>query len=255
MDSITEMDMTQLHAKIDQLTAQVQAQQAKIELLVPKNNGYQQLDAKFDAVIAYVDAQHRRQAEMDELKNDVLPIANHMIKLSIDELAEISSDFQLEDMFFLVKRLLRDVNLLTDLLGRMEGAVELFDEVQVIGNQAFHQAVLELDRMEREGYFNFARSGYKVIQRIVEEFDEDDVNALGDNIVTILTTVKNLTQPEIMDLTNNALSAFNEDPVPDGNVSVFQLLREMSDPKVRRGLARMLNMVKVLADQPATSNN
>lgn len=255
MDASSDMDMTQLHTKIDQLTAQVQAQQTQIELLVPKDNGYQQLDDKLDAVIAYVDEQHRRQAEMDEFKNDVLPIANHMVKLSIDELAEIGSDFQLEDMFFLVKRLLRDVNLLTDLLGRMEGAVELFDEVQVIGNQAFHQAVLELDRMEREGYFNFARSGYQVIQRIVEEFDEDDVSALGDNIVTILTTVKNLTQPEIMDLTNNALSAFNEEPVPDGNVSVFQLLREMSDPKVRRGMARLLNMVKVLADQPAASKN
>ena len=255
MDVNSDMDMTQLHTKIDQLTAQVQAQQAQIELLVPKDNGYQQLDDKLGAVIAYVDEQHRRQAEMDEFKNDVLPIANHMVKLSIDELAEIGSDFQLEDMFFLIKRLLRDVNLLTDLLGRMEGAVELFDEVQVIGNQAFHQAVLELDRMEREGYFNFARSGYKIIQRIVEEFDEEDVNALGDNIVTILTTVKNLTQPEIMDLTNNALSAFNEEPVPDGNVSILRLLREMSDPKVRRGMARLMNMVKVLADQPAAPNN
>ena len=255
MDASTEMDMPQLHTKIDQLTAQVQAQQAQIELLVPKNNGYQQLDTKLDAVIAYVDDQRRRQADMDEFKNDVLPIANHMVKLSIDELAEIGSDFQLEDMFFLVKRLLRDVNLLTDLLGRMESAVELFDEVQVIGNQAFHQAVLELDRMEREGYFNFARGGWQIIQRIVEEFDEDDVNALGDNIVAILTTVKNLTQPEIMDLTNNALSAFNEEPVPDGNVSVFQLLRDMSDPKVRRGMARLMNMVKVLADQPAPPKN
>ncbi len=255
MEASINMDMTQLHAKIDQLTAQVQSQQTQIDMLVPKNNGYQRLDDKLDSVISYVDDQRRRQAEMDEFKNDVLPIANHMVKLSIDELAEIGSDFQLEDMFFLVKRLLRDVNLLTDLLSRMESAVELFDEVQIIGNQAFHQAVLELDRMEREGYFNFARSGYKIIQRIVEEFDEDDVNALGDNIVTILTTVKNLTQPEIMDLTNNALSAFNEEPVPDGNVSVLRLLREMSDPKVRRGMARLMNMVKVLADQPAATNN
>jgi uncharacterized protein YjgD (DUF1641 family) len=255
MGASSDMDMTQLHTKIDELTAQVQAQQTQIELLLPNNNGYQRLDDKLDSIISYVDDQRRRQAEMDEFKNDVLPIANHMVKLSIDELAEIGSDFQLEDMFFLVKRLLRDVNLLTDLLGRMESTVELFDEVQVIGNQAFHQAVLELDRMEREGYFNFARSGYKIIQRIVEEFDEEDVNALGDNIVTILTTVKNLTQPEIMDLTNNALSAFNEEPVPDGNVSVLQLLREMSDPKVRRGMARLMNMVKVLADQPAAPNN
>ena len=44
--------------------------------------------------------------------------------------------------------------------------------------------------MEREGYFAFARGGWRIVERIVTEFSEDDVNALGDNIVTILNTVK-----------------------------------------------------------------
>jgi uncharacterized protein YjgD (DUF1641 family) len=109
--------------------------------------------------------------------------------------------------------------------------------------------------MEREGYFNFARGSWRIVERIVNEFDEEDVNALGDNIVTILTTVKNLTQPEIMEMTNNALSAFQEEPLPEGDVSIFQLLRDLSDPQVRRGMSRLMNMVKVLADQPGPSKN
>lgn len=250
-----DSDVALLHEKIDLLTAQVQAQQAQLARLGNGSNGNPSLDGKIDALVGYVEEQRQRQREMEELKNDVIPIANHMVKLSIDELAEIGSEFQLEDLLFLVKRLLRDVNLLVGLLDRLESTVELVDEVQVLGNQAFHQAVLQLDRMEREGYFTFARGSWHIVERIVNEFDEEDVNALGDNIVTILTTVKNLTQPEIMELTNNALSAFREEPLPEGDVSIFQLLRDLSDPQVRRGMARLMNMVKVLADQPGPSKN
>jgi len=70
-----------------------------------------------------------------------------------------------------------------------------------------------------------------------------------------INTVKNLTQPEIMSLTNNALKAFQEEPVTDKNISMLALLRDLSDPQVRRGLARLLNLVKVIADQPENQNN
>jgi uncharacterized protein YjgD (DUF1641 family) len=106
--------------------------------------------------------------------------------------------------------------------------------------------------MEREGYFTFARGGWRIVEKIVTEFDEEDVNALGDNIVTIIRTVRNLTQPEIMNMTNEALSAIQQTPVSEQNVSMLALLREMSDPKVRKGLARVLTIVKTLADQPPT---
>jgi uncharacterized protein YjgD (DUF1641 family) len=89
----------------------------------------------------------------------------------------------------------------------------------------------------------------------VTEFNEDDVNALGDNIVTILNTVKSLTQPQIMALTNNALQAIQEEPTPEGDVSAWALLRDLRDPKVRKGMARLLNMLKVLAEQPEVGKN
>jgi uncharacterized protein YjgD (DUF1641 family) len=110
--------------------------------------------------------------------------------------------------------------------------------------------VSDLDRLEREGYFAFARGGWYILERIVEEFSEEDVRALGDNIVTILTTVRNMTQPDVLALANNAVSAIQPED-GTGDVSTLQLLRELRDPKVRRGMARLLNIVKSLADEPS----
>jgi uncharacterized protein YjgD (DUF1641 family) len=243
-----DSDLALLHEKIDALTATVEAQRQRLEILESSANG--QLMAKLDYLVAQAQAQQRFQDEMEELKRDLIPIANHMIKLTIDELAEVGSEFQAEDLLFMLKRLLRDTRLIVDGLDRLESMAELFDETQRLSKQVFNQAVMKLDHLEREGYFTFARGGWRIAERIVSEFGEEDINALGDNIVTILRTVRNLTQPEIMALTNNALGALQSDLPEDGNPSLWTLLRDLSDPKVRRGLSRLLNMVKVLADQP-----
>jgi uncharacterized protein YjgD (DUF1641 family) len=246
-------DLALLHEKIDYLTTQVDAQKQRLEAIEIQTNGG--LYEKIDTLSQHFEAQQHRQEEWNELKGDLIPIANHMIKLSVEELAEIGSDFQSEDLLFLVKRLLRDTHLLVGLLERVESTVDLVDEAQLITQQVFNEAVMTLDRLEREGLFTFARGGWKIMEKIVTEFSEEDVQALGDNVVTILRTVRNLTQPEIMNLTNNALSAIQEQPSVEDDVSMWSLMKDLSDPKTRRGLARLLTIVQVLADQPEQNKN
>ncbi len=246
-------ELIALSEKVDLLSRQLASQQ---ELLLNSPNGTEltALNVKLDRVLGHLDEQKQRQQDQQELKEDLLPIANHMIKLTIDELAEIGTEFQLEDLLFLVKRLLRDTHMLVGMLDRLQSTVELLDETKLLGTQVFNQAVLQLDDMERKGYFRFAKEGAAILENIIAEFDEEDVKALGENIVSILRTVRNLTQPEIMNLTNNALDAIRVDPIPDEVPSALGLVREMSDPQVRRGFARLLNLVKSLADQPIPTN-
>jgi uncharacterized protein YjgD (DUF1641 family) len=212
------------------------------------------LHQKIDYLTEQLDEQRRRQREFDELKEDMIPIANHMMKLTIDELAEIGSDFQAEDFIFLMKRLLRNTHSFIRLMDYLEAGIGFSEEVSLLGTQMFNNLVATLDRLEHEGYFAFLNEGWNIVERIVTEFSEEDVKALGDNIVTILGTVRTMTQPEILNLANNAINAIEATPVEDKDISTLDLLRELSDPQVRRGMARMLNIVKALADEPGANN-
>ena len=129
------------------------------------------------------------------------------------------------------------------------------DEVELLGKQVFSTAVERLDQMERDGYFGFAREGWGILERVVTEFSDEDVKALGENVVTILTTVRNMTQPEIMAMANNAVGAIQEVPPETKTPSMLSLLRELSNPKTRRGMARMINLLQVLDEQPGNSKS
>ncbi len=250
-----DTEVALLNQKIDLLTEQLAAQRQQIDRLEANSNSTTDICHKMDAILDQQEAQRQRSLALDELKNDLIPIGNQMVKLTIDELAEIGSDFQLEDLLFLVKRLLRDTKLLSDLLDKMESTVELVGDVQTIGNQAFNQSVLLLDRLEREGYFTFARSSWRILEKIVTEFDEQDVNALGDNIVLILNTIKSMTQPEIMNFVHNTLLVAEKEVEKPVDISYAGLLRQMRDPSVRRGLALTMRVLQVVGSQPEGNGN
>jgi len=183
------------------------------------------LHQKLDYLTEQLEAQRQQQEGMNELMHDAVPVVNHMIKLSIDELAEIGTDFQLEDLTFLLKRVLRDTRMLVGLLDQVEAVAELAEEGQVMGKRIFHQVTMELDRLEREGYFGMARAGMGVADRLVHEYKAEDLEAAGNRMVDALT-----------------------EDVPE-KVSFIALLRAMGDPKVRRGLYRSMNLLKAIGDQ------
>jgi len=216
------------------------------------NQELAELNAKVDRLTEILEAQEKRQQALEELKNDMIPMVNHGIKLTIDELAEIGNDFKLEDLFYLMKRMLRNTALINRMMDQAEAMSSLLNEVELLGPQVMHSTIQTLDRLEREGYFRFAQGGMYIADQVVREFDEEDVRALGDNIVTILKTVRHMTQPEIMSMADKAIGAM-EAPVEEAP-STLQLLRDLSDPKVRRGIARTLNMLKSLADETPENN-
>jgi uncharacterized protein YjgD (DUF1641 family) len=197
------------------------------------------LHQKVDSLMVYMAEQERRQQGFEELKNDMIPIANHMIKLTIDELAEIGTEFRSEDLFFLVKRLLRNTNVLIKMTDTLESAMGFADEASILGKQIFNQAVLQLDEMEQKGYFRFGSEGIKILDTIISEFGEDGLQELGENVLPLLEMAREMT------------TTLTEAPGDEKAPSALSLLRQMNDPQVRHGLAKMLKVLKSLAPEPA----
>ena len=187
-----------------------------------------QMNDKLDTLIVFMEEQQKRQRAMEELRDDMVPIANQLIKITIDELAEIGTEFRGEDLLFLLKRLLRNTHLLIKMVDQLEAVMGFADEGRLLGKQVFNTMVEKLDELEHKGYFQLAGEGAQVVDRLVEEIEPADVKALGDTMVQSLRSLR--------------------EPAPEKAPSLFTLLKEMNDPQMRIGLSRMLNVMKSLAN-------
>ena len=83
----------------------------------------------------HAEIQQRRNQDFDELKGDLIPIGNQLIQITIDELAEIGTEFELEDLLYLLKRVLRNTQLILAMMDRFEALMGIADEVELLGKQ------------------------------------------------------------------------------------------------------------------------
>ena len=128
----------------------------------------------------------------------------------------------------------------------LEPLRDLAAEIGVLSGPAMDAVTGRIHDWDERGYLGFARSGGRVVERIVASFDEEDVEALGDNVVLMLETLRDLTQPEILQLLRQTAGSVSHLDAPAGGPppSTFALLKELRDPEVRRGLARMLELLR-----------
>jgi uncharacterized protein YjgD (DUF1641 family) len=213
-----------------------------------------ELNHKIDALteqMAYLTEearqQKRRRHEWDELKSDLTPIASDVFRLSVEQLDEVESYVQLEDVLRLLKRLMRNTRNLEQMLDQLESFTALWQDINPLTQDAFLTLMGQLDAMERKGYFVFLRGGLDILDQVVTSFSEDDVRQLGDNIVLILQTVKEMTQPDIMQMMQNTASVIREEDA-NGSVSMLSILRQLNDPAVKKGLAKTLTVLKAVSD-------
>jgi uncharacterized protein YjgD (DUF1641 family) len=189
--------------------------------------------------------QRMRRQSWDELRADLAPIADEALALLNRELEEVQDFVRPEDLLRLLRTALRNTSRLEDLFGRFESTMDFVDDAGSLTEQAFLKLLTALEAMEQRGYFGFASSGVGVLDRIVTSFTTEDVDQLGDNIVLILNTVKDMTQPEVMRMLQRTARAMDEevDEVP----KLRHLLKQMRDPEVKRGLARLMRVMRSIS--------
>jgi uncharacterized protein YjgD (DUF1641 family) len=142
----------------------------------------------------------------------------------------------------------RQVQLLVDDAEERRANRQMFSDLAAdlnpIASQGMGSITKAMTEAERRGYLEFARSGAGVVDRIVTSFTEDDIEALGDNVVLILETVKEMTQPELMQMMRSTLHSVQETEESVDPPNLLALLRQLREPEVRRGLARMISLLR-----------
>ena len=90
---------------------------------------------------------------VNELKEDLTPLANQAVQLVIKELEDVESSFQLEDLLNLTKRMLRSVRNFTFALDQMENIVDFITTLEPLLKSSVPQMINYLDDLEQKGVF------------------------------------------------------------------------------------------------------
>jgi len=206
------------------------------------------ISQKLDTLLGYMHEQKLKAAAMDDLVADLSIVGKDIYDTAVAELDSHSVEIDPEQLKKLTVKLLRNIPTFIRILDTMESLTDLARDAGPMVNEMIIDFTKKLHELEGRGYFSFFRETGKVADNVITHFTAEDVGQLAENIVTILNTIKNLTQPEVLRGINNAVKVFNSmemEKIPE--FSYWQLMKEMRSPEMRQGVTFMVMFMKNMA--------
>lgn len=207
-----------------------------------------EMNKKLDFIIEEIELQRKHRQEIEDLKDDLMRVGKDVYSTTVEELEGVADNLKTGDIVHLGKKLLINVNNITRMFEQLESLNDLVKDFGPISRELSIDMMAKLDEFDRKGYFGFAKELGQALDNIVDSFSVEDAKALSDNIVTILNTVKNLTQPDMLNSVNNAVNVYKYlDMEIEDDISLLQLLKEMKSPETKRAVTFGLRFLKKLS--------
>lgn len=216
------------------------------------NNNIQQqindINRKLDIVLEEVMAQKQTRQSLEDLTADLSIVGKDVFKSAVTELDNAGIEIDGEALKMLGFKLIRNIDTISEMFEMLESANDFVKDVSPILHQVGLDGIKMANDIESKGYFAFFKSFTKIMDNIVTHFTVEDLEALADNIVTILETVKSLTQPDMLKAINSGVVVYKS--IDTQNVpeySLFKAAVAMNSKEMRRGIGFMITFLKNIA--------
>ena len=206
------------------------------------------LEQKLDLVLEYVNQQRLKSEVVEDLIADVSIIGKDIYNSSVIELEKQSVEVDPDELRQLGINLVKNIKNLNEMLGMIDTLMDLKKDAGPIFNGLIIDFTRNLHILESKGYFEFTRELGTIIDNIVTNFTPEDIRLLADNIVLIIQTLKNVTQPEMLYAVNNAVKVYGSiqtENIP--SYSIWKALREMNSPEMKPAIGFMITFMKNLS--------
>ena len=203
------------------------------------------LDKKLDLILGYVHQQNLKSTMVEDLVSDLSIVGKDAYNATVVELDKRQVELDPSELTGLAVSFLRNIGNIKTVMDTLEMAVDLGKEVGPIANEVILDFTAQMNEFEQKGYFDFIREIGPIIDNIVKGFSPQDLRDLSNNIVSILSIIKEMTQPEVLGTMQNAMKAFNSmetESVP--SYSIWKLMKELNSPEMKKALGYAITFMK-----------
>ncbi len=189
---------------------------------------------------------------LSDLSRDLSLLMDPAVRRLTDELAEVETGFQLEDIFTLLKSLLPRLRYLAYALEQLENLVDLWRDLEPMLKIAVPHLIDLLDNLEQKGIFRINRAILNMYTKLAQHYSDEDIDTIGDGLVRMHGLAMKFSDPVVIQFFENIIGMYARvaqhytaediNAIGDGFVRMHGIVKQMSDPQVIRFLEKLLDL-------------
>jgi len=209
-----------------------------------------EINRKMDLILEEMMAQKETRQSIEDLTSDLTIVGTDVFKSTVTELDNAGIELDGEAVKQLMLKVVRNIGTINEMFEMMESANDLAKDLSPILHQIGLDGIHMMNDFEQKGYFDFFRELMKIMDNVIEHFSVEDVRSLAENAVTILETVKSLTQPDMLKAINSGLVVYKSIEVEDiEEYSIWKAIKAMNSKEMKRGIGFMITFLQNIAKE------
>ncbi len=209
-----------------------------------------EINEKLDEILACATQQRLRSAMMDDLLADISIVGKDAFRSTVTELDKQGIELNVEDLKYLAFKILKNFDKVTNTISAFESIYDLLQDLSPVAREVIIDFIKKLHELEQKGYFSFFAEIGKVADNIVTHYNAEDVRKLADNIVLIVDTIRNVTQPDTLRALNNAVITYQKMDFDNlQEYSVWKVMKELRTPEMKKGIGFLITFLKNLSSE------
>jgi len=219
------------------------------------NERLDKMEAKIDLLLEYVNQQRLNTTVIEDLTGDLAIIGKDFYDTAVEELDKRQVEIDPSELTDLMISFMRNIGSFKVVMNTFEMLIDLTKEIGPIANEVIIDFTKKLAIIEKKGYFEFIKDIGPIIDNIIMGLTPQDMKDLADNIMLILNTVKDITQPNMLKSIDNAVklySSIETENIP--SYSVWRLMREMNSPEMKKAIGFGITFMKNMSQNIENKN-
>jgi len=215
-----------------------------------------EMNEKLDTVLHHVNQQRLKSEMVDDFLADASIITKDAWDSTVKELDDQGVELNVDDIKQLSVKLMKNIGNFTQMIELFESFNDLAKDVGPITKEVGIDTIKKLHEFEQKGYFEFFRELTGVMDKVVENYSPEDIRTLANNMGTIMEIVRGLTQPEMLNTVNNAVSVYQEmDKENVEEYSLWKTFRTMNSKEMKKGMGFLMTFMKQLSQEQEHKQN
>jgi uncharacterized protein YjgD (DUF1641 family) len=191
-----------------------------------------------------------------DLGRDVSLLTYPAVKILTEELGEVETGFQLEDISFLVKRFLLSLRHITWGLEQLENLVDWWQDMEPLMKIAVPHLIDVLEDLDQKGIFRGYQAMLHGYAKIAQKYSPEDIDLIAEGIVSMHGVAKKFSDPKFIKFVENFMDVPTQVDLEEAKaMGPLGLMWQMRSQESRRGLGVLAELTKALGKLANNNGN
>jgi uncharacterized protein YjgD (DUF1641 family) len=211
-----------------------------------------ELDRKLDFIVEELASLRRLRNSAEDLAADLSLVGKSALRDAVDAFG--TADLRPREIVSLLKSALANAQLFENVIIQLQSAADFIQDAQPIMRDAMMKAVTSAESLSQKGYFAAATSAMRVTDALVRSHSAGDWRQIEASVPQFVGFLRELTRPEALQALQAIIHGFGRvQATMDVDRSFLAIARDLRSPDARRGMAILVEFLKVVGAHSAAA--